>query len=304
MISVYITSFNKGKYLPQAINSVLNQSLQPKEIIIVDDCSNDDSREIIKGFASRYPELIKPVFNNNNFGISKTRNIAIANCKGELITFVDGDDYFFSSKLKSESEMIKHNNYGCVYSNHVFVDEFNEKKEYFANKGDHPAKGDLFIENFTRFFHVSSGSNFHNEMFYKSNAIEVGLYDEEIQIWEDWDFRIRMSKKFKYGYCPEVNSAYRKTYSGLHNSSINLHYREQIKIYNKNKLLIQDLQKQQQSHIHNRVYSKIKSLFIRIIEQNRWYENFFSTIFYCVHFIATFRTRKSISTAYKALTKS
>ena len=301
MISVYITSFNKGKYLRQAITSVLNQSLQPEEIIIVDDGSNDNSREIIKGFASRYPEIIKPIINENNYGIAKTRNIAISHCKGELITFVDGDDYFFPSKLESELKIIRNGNYGCVYSNHVFVDEFSNENGCFADKEDHPVEGDLFIENFTRSFHVNSGSNFHNEMFYKNNAIKIGLYDENIQIWEDWDFRIRMSKKFRYGYCPEVNSAYRISPTGLHNSSINLHYREQIKIYNKNKLLMQDLKQQQQSHIHNRVYSKIKYLFIQIMEKSRQDKYFFRTIYYCIHFIVTFRTRKSISAALRAL---
>ena len=301
MISVYITSFNKGKYLRQAITSVLNQSLQPEEIIIVDDGSNDNSREIIKGFASRYPEIIKPIINENNYGIAKTRNIAISHCKGELITFVDGDDYFFPSKLESELKIIRNGNYGCVYSNHVFVDEFSNENGCFADKEDHPVEGDLFIENFTRSFHVNSGSNFHNEMFYKNNAIKIGLYDENIQIWEDWDFRIRMSKKFRYGYCPEVNSAYRISPTGLHNSSINLHYREQIKIYNKNKLLMQDLKQQQQSHIHNRVYSKIKYLFIQIMEKSRQDKYFFRTIYYCIHFIVTFRTRKSISVALRAL---
>ena len=301
MISVYITSFNKGKYLRQAITSVLNQSLQPEEIIIVDDGSNDNSREIIKGFASRYPEIIKPIINENNYGIAKTRNIAISHCKGELITFVDGDDYFFPSKLESELKIIRNGNYGCVYSNHVFVDEFSNENGCFADKEDHPVEGDLFIENFTRSFHVNSGSNFHNEMFYKNNAIKIGLYDENIQIWEDWDFRIRMSKKFRYGYCPEVNSAYRRLPTGLHNSSINLHYHEQIKIYNKNKLLIQDLKQQQQSHIHNRVYSKIKYLFIQIMEKSRQDKYFFRTIYYCIHFIVTFRTRKSISVALRAL---
>ena len=301
MISVYITSFNKGKYLRQAITSVLNQSLQPEEIIIVDDGSNDNSREIIKGFASRYPEIIKPIINENNYGIAKTRNIAISHCKGELITFVDGDDYFFPSKLESELKIIRNDNYGCVYSNHVFVDEFSNENGCFADKEDHPVEGDLFIENFTRSFHVNSGSNFHNEMFYKNNAIKIGLYDENIQIWEDWDFRIRMSKKFRYGYCPEVNSAYRVSPTGLHNSSINLHYHEQIKIYNKNKLLMQDLKQQQQSHIHNRVYSKIKYLFIQIMEKCRQDKYFFRTIYYCIHFIVTFRTRKSISVALRAL---
>ena len=65
-ISVYITCYNKAKYIGEAIESVLHQTLQPAEIIIVDDCSTDGSREIIKGFVSRYPEMIKHIFNENN----------------------------------------------------------------------------------------------------------------------------------------------------------------------------------------------------------------------------------------------
>ena len=108
MISVYITSFNKCKFLPLAINSVLEQSLQPSEIIIVDDCSIDNSKEIIEEYVSQYPELIKPVFNEINLGISKSRNIAISHCKGDIISFVDADDYFFP---RNHIEIINLNKY-------------------------------------------------------------------------------------------------------------------------------------------------------------------------------------------------
>ena len=243
-ISVYITSYNKEQFLFQAINSVLNQSLKPDEIIIVDDNSQDNSRGIIKGFVSNYPKLIHPVFNERNLGISKSRNIAISHCTRELITFVDADDYFFPVKIETELKLIKNGNYNCVYSNHVFVDEFGNENGLFSSENDQPAEGNVFKENFSRSFHVSSGTNFHNEMFYKSCAQDIGLYDEKIKIWEDWDFRIRMSKNFQYGYCPNVNSAYRKLENGLHNSGTELHYREQIKIYNKNKHLLMDLKRQ------------------------------------------------------------
>ena len=92
MISVYITSFNKDKYLSQAIISVLNQSLAPKEIIIVDDCSTDNSRNIIEKFASQYPYIIEPIYNENNLGVTRSRNIALSHCTGEIITYLDGDD--------------------------------------------------------------------------------------------------------------------------------------------------------------------------------------------------------------------
>ena len=62
-ISVYITSYNKSKYLTKAIESVLNQSYKPFEIIIVDDYSTDKSREIISSFYKRYPNIIIPIYN-------------------------------------------------------------------------------------------------------------------------------------------------------------------------------------------------------------------------------------------------
>ena len=300
-ISVYITCYNKAKYIGEAIESVLHQTLQPAEIIIVDDCSTDGSREIIKGFVSRYPEMIKHIFNENNYGIAKTRNIAISHCKGELITSVDGDDYFFPSKLKSELNVINNFSYNCVYSNHVFVDEFGDEISYFAKKKEHPAEGDLFIENFTRSFNVSSHSNFHNEMFYKTNAVDIGLYDENIRIWEDWDFRIRMSKKNRYGYCSKVNSAYRISPTSLHNSGVGLHFREQIKIYKKNKFLIQDLKKKEKSYLKNRVFAKIKGLFLQIMEKNKKDKYFFHSIYISLHFIFAFKTRKSLLVALRAL---
>ena len=303
MISVYITSFNKQNYLSQAIQSVLDQSLQPHEIIIIDDASSDSSKDIITGFKSRYPDIIKTIFNERNHGISKTRNVAISHCSGDIITFVDADDYYFPRKIEIEMKKLKDGNYGCVYSNHVFIDEFGHENGLFSNDGDQPAEGNIFKENFSRSFRVSSGANFHNEMLYKSCAQDIGLYDDKIMIWEDWDFRIRMSKKYHFGYCPEVNSAYRKLVSGLHNSGTELHYHEQIKIYNKNKPLIQDLKEEEKSHIHNRVYSKIKVLFIQVMEKNIHSKYFFRTIYYCIHFILTFKTRKSISVALRVLNK-
>ena len=302
-ISVYITSFNKARFLSKAIRSVLNQTYNANEIIIVDDCSIDDSREIIEGFHMQYPNLIKPVFNEKNFGISKARNIAISNCNNELVTFVDADDYFLPNKLENEFNLISKSNYDCIYSNHVFVDVNDKKISYFSTNKDIPAQGNIFIENYTRFFSVSSGANFHNEMFYKKHAIEIGLYDENIKIWEDWDFRIRMSKEKQYGYSPQVNSSYRVYEEGLHHSAPDIHYREQIKIYNKNQVLIKDLPYEDQLLIHNRVYSKIKASFFDILNSNKFKRNIFLNIYYCISFILNFRTRKSISFAIRTLLK-
>ena len=301
-ISVYITSYNKIQYIEQSINSVLSQTLKPFEIVIIDDASQDGSQEVIKSYASQYPDLIFPVFNEKNIGIARCRNKALSLITGDLVTFLDGDDFFYPNKLELEyKQLIKCQNTQVVYSNFNYVDKTGELIDCFAEETDVPATGDIFINTFTRNYNVKSGSNYIYEMFYRNCAFEIGLYDKNIKIWEDWDFRIRMSKMFRYGYCSKVNSVYRQLTDSLQTSNFETHYHEQIKIYNKNKPLIQDLQEEEKSLIHNRVYSKIKSLFQQIMDKNRQDKLLFRTIFYYAHFILTFRTRKSISVALRTL---
>ena len=138
-------------------------------------------------------------------------------------------------------------------------------------------------------------------MYYKNCAKSIGFYDENIKTWEDWDFRIRMSKKFQYGYCSDVNSAYRKLESGLHNSEPLVHYREQIKIYNKNKHLMSDLEKSEKQVIESRVYGRLKRLFIIIWKSNFRKKLYFKMIRDWFHFIWTFQSKKAISFVYKEL---
>lgn len=303
-ISVYITSYNKIQYIEQSIKSVLSQTLKPFEIVIIDDASQDGSQEVIKSYASKYSNLIFPIFNENNLGIANCRNKALRTLSGDLVTFLDGDDFFYPNKLELEYKLlIKSKNTQVVYSNFNYLNESGKIIGSFAKETDNPATGDIFINTYTRNYNVKSGSNYIYEMFYKNCAFEIGLYDTNIKIWEDWDFRIRMSKISKYGYCSKINSVYRQLPDSLHTSHFETHYHEQIKIYNKNKPLIQDLQEEEISLIHNRVYSKMKSLFQQIMDKNRQDKLLFRTIFYYAHFILTFRTRKSISAALRILTK-
>ena len=301
-ISVYITSYNKIQYIEQSIQSVLSQTLKPFEIVIIDDASQDGSRGIIQSYASQYPDLIFPIFNENNLGIANCRNKALRTLNGDLVTFIDGDDFFYPNKLELEyKHLIKFQNTQVVYSNFNYLNESGKITGSFAKETDNPATGDIFINTYTRNYNVQSGNNYIYEMFYKNCAFEIGLYDTNIKIWEDWDFRIRMSKIFRYGYCSKINSVYRQLPNSLHTSHFETHYHEQIKIYNKNKPLIKDLKKEEKIFIHNKVYSKIKSLLIKIIEDNRKERNIFQKIYYIFHFILIFKTRKSISAALRTL---
>tara|TARA_S200000501_G_scaffold367155_1_gene403081 strand:- start:9371 stop:10303 length:933 start_codon:yes stop_codon:yes gene_type:complete len=293
-ISVYITSFNKGKYLEKSIISVLNQSLKPYELIIVDDFSSDNSREIITAFKNRYPGFVKTFFNEQNHGVARSRNQAISMCKGQIITYLDGDDIFYENKIKTEYDCLVENaNTQVVYSNFNYIDENDIPLKLFASVNDNPPEGNIFSNTFLRDYNVSSGGNYIYEMFYKTSYLKAGEYDENVNIWEDWDLRIRMSKDSNYRYCPTLNSAYRKLNKGLHGSNLETHYSEQLKIYLKNKKLLNHLSKDEKNTIKNKIYSRLKFFLIEIITEKRMEGENISALGYLIKFLMVFRMKKA-----------
>ncbi len=93
--SVIITNYNYARFLPQAINSVLRQSFTDFELIVVDDCSTDHSRDVILS----YGDKIKPVFLERNGGQGAAFNAGVKVSKGKFISFLDADDTFTPDKL-------------------------------------------------------------------------------------------------------------------------------------------------------------------------------------------------------------
>ena len=98
-----------------------------------------------------------------------------------------------------------------------------------------------------------------------------------------------------------MNSAYRKIVNGLHNSKPLLHYREQLKIYNKNKYLLDDLKEKEKSFIKNHIYSKLKKLFINVSQKNLNNGNYFSVLIDLFEFVLTFKMKKTFSYIIKSL---
>lgn len=95
-VSVLIPTYNAGRYLGAALESVLGQTYQDFEIIVVDDGSEDDTAAV----AARYPQV--RYFYNAHSGISVTRNLAISKAKGEMIAFLDADDMWAPDKLEKQ----------------------------------------------------------------------------------------------------------------------------------------------------------------------------------------------------------
>lgn len=99
MITVLINNYNYEAYIEEAIQSVLNQTYKDWEMIIVDDGSEDHSVEIIKKYEQLYPQKITGIYKENG-GQASAMNAGFARAKGEIIAFLDSDDYWFSEKLE------------------------------------------------------------------------------------------------------------------------------------------------------------------------------------------------------------
>ena len=120
-VSIIMPSFNKAKYISEAINSVINQTYTNWELIIVDDYSNDDSQELINSFASKF-DNIRAYFNPENKGANYCRNFGIENAKGSYIVFLDADDLLAIHCIEDRMNVMNKNNTldFCVFTMGVF----------------------------------------------------------------------------------------------------------------------------------------------------------------------------------------
>ncbi len=123
-IDIIIPNFNKGKYLRECLQSVINQTYKKWKIYIVDDCSTDNSREILIDFKKE--DRFNITLLDKNFGPSHCRNIGIKNSTSNFIAFLDSDDFWPDNKLEIQIKEMLNNNYDFSYTDIKFF--FNDNK--------------------------------------------------------------------------------------------------------------------------------------------------------------------------------
>ncbi|WP_238252026.1 glycosyltransferase family 2 protein [Capnocytophaga cynodegmi] len=108
--SIVMITYNQENLLPMALDSVLSQTVLPYEVIIGDDCSSDKTWEVIMEYHKKYPNIIKPVRQENNLGIFGNINSLIHLPTGDVISMLSGDDLYKPGILEAFNEKIKENN--------------------------------------------------------------------------------------------------------------------------------------------------------------------------------------------------
>jgi glycosyltransferase involved in cell wall biosynthesis len=121
LVSIIMPSYNTANYISESINSVINQSYKNWELIVVDDCSTDNTDEVIKDFLK--DSRIKYLKNKENSGAAISRNKALRIAKGEWIAFLDSDDLWSHKKLEKQIKFMEQNNYNFSYTKYGEIDE-------------------------------------------------------------------------------------------------------------------------------------------------------------------------------------
>ena len=126
LVSIITPMYNSGKFIKNTIDSVLNQTYQEWEMIIVDDCSTDISPDIVKYYAET-DDRIKYIKTDENKGVSNARNIALKNAKGQYIAFLDSDDIWAYKKLENQIKFMKEKECVISFTSYELINEQNEK---------------------------------------------------------------------------------------------------------------------------------------------------------------------------------
>ncbi|MCY6353988.1 glycosyltransferase [Clostridium sp. ZS2-4] len=209
MVSIIIPTLNSKQYISQAIQSILNQSYKDYEIIIVDDGSADNTYEELK----KYEDKIKYYYKKNG-GVASARNYGMLKANGEYICFLDADDMYKEEKLKEQVEFLENNpEIDVVYNNVDVVDEELNFINILKSEGVYENRKDFLTMLLVRQIIPGPAS-----IMIRRKCVESGIkYNEEYRHAEDYDFTLKLAKKFNVGYIPKSLYIYRRHQSNLTN---------------------------------------------------------------------------------------
>jgi len=221
--------FNHARFLKEAADSVLRQTHTDLELVIIDDCSLDNSWEVMTRLAAADSrvELVRHEFNQ---GLPKSRNDGLQVAKGDLIAFCDADDVWETGKLTKQVALLQdHPSEDVVYCDTFIIDGNSELTgERFSELYPLPktSSGWLFQELINRNF-----INVQSALMRRRLLESVHGFDEDLGVLEDWWYWIQLSRTHRFLYSPEPLARYR-----VHSQSMNAMKRRsfpvnRIKIY-------------------------------------------------------------------------
>lgn len=210
-VSVLMLAYNHENYIRQALDSVVSQRTDFRfEVVIGEDCSTDATRQIIREYAERYPDLVKPLFRKKNLGASKNLVSTLRRCGGEYIAFLEGDDCWVDrDKLRKQADYLDaHSECAGVMTKVAVIDRYGKEMVTGPKLLDHALETPKdFARTMYPYNQFKSIGCFMARNYYKDKSYEPYLLQTEIV--DDFILETIAVCKGKIAMLEEVTAAYR-----------------------------------------------------------------------------------------------
>jgi len=258
-ISVVVATYNRARFLPETIESVLKQRCRDFELIIVDDGSTDDTQRVLQSYGDHIRS-----FYQENCGPSAARNLGIRQARGQWIAIQDSDDLCTPDHLETLFGFVRENpNYGMVFANGAYLGgpEHNRETIIPKEKSLRLAQGgvrlrDLFDKSIVRL---------QAALLSKTCLEAIGGLDENLRICMDLDLAFRLFIRYPVAYLDQVVFLYRK-HEGNIGRNQELRLLENIRVIEK---LVRDYPKAREILGHARVARRMAYRYYRLAK-GRW----------------------------------
>lgn len=216
LVSIGVASYNNARYIVQMLESIRSQTYPLIELIIVDDCSTDNSVEVITNWLDRTSYLATFIQHEHNQGIVRTFNDCRCHAHGEYVSWVGSDDVLHPNMVAETVAEFKRQSDECavVYSDCQIIGS-NEQEistsflQYF-NPGfaDNPPQGNIIVPLLKGFYLPALTTTIRHSALDKVGEYDLSLYSEDLDMW------LRLSRHFRFAYLPANLGSYR-----VHNTS-------------------------------------------------------------------------------------
>ena len=212
-VTVLIVTYNREKYIAQALDSVLMQAVDfDYEILIGEDCSTDATRDIVIGYQKRHPNRIRLLLHEQNLGYIPNELECFRNCRGEYIATLDSDDYWTSrDKLQRQVEYLDQHPdcSACFHKVTVFSDD----SSFESYSAPHTSlQRTLCLDDLVESIPIYTGS----PMFRRRALDESLLSALSLAVIGDWELYLFLAERGSIGYIDQDMAAYRKNDCGIY----------------------------------------------------------------------------------------
>lgn len=198
-VSVIIPTYNRERLLKRSIESVINQTYRNWELIIVDDCSTDNTKFLVESYMKE-ESRIRYVCMDKNGGAAKARNYGVTQAKYDLIAFQDSDDEWKENKLQEQMELLS-DKVGLCYCDYLYHGEDGQKLGVCPSEDiAEILKSGFMLPQLL----VMNMIGTPTMLIKKSCFNAVGGFNEDLKCLEDYEFILRFSKRYKIAHVNEV----------------------------------------------------------------------------------------------------